>query len=59
MHRVTALAGSRVLLSRYQNTAVALEAADEGVAEALDEAEATKRVKATMWLPRYPKLVPV
>lgn len=27
MHRVTALAGSRILLSRYQNTAVALEAA--------------------------------
>lgn len=37
---------------------VVLEAADEGVGDRVDEAEATRRVDAAIWVPRYPRLCP-
>lgn len=38
--------------------AVAVEAGDEDVGDRLDAAEAERRVKAAMWRPRYPRLMP-
>lgn len=46
-------------ITRKIAIAVVLEAGDVGACEAIDEAEASRRVDEAMWLPRYPKLNPV
>lgn len=46
-------------ITRKIAIAVVLEAHSAGVGDAVDEAEATRRVDAAIWAPRYPTLRPV